>query len=1094
MRLGLAFAAFLGASGQSAERMPIDGTVAFDGFLTLARGPVRDTARREFEAPAGGTFVAIIEEDDIDVRLKLERTRAGVPAGSIDVESRLMGEGIEVAVLDVARGDRLVLTLEAPREFDRPGRSPVKLLRYDASTLSKPAVLARVEALRAWSAATRFEMTADGIRATGFRDIDAALAHLQSRDGDPHLAAWARLVRANFSYSFNLVREQSLADARLATRAFARLGEARNTARGRYAEATALLEIAVDKKAVNPTPEDAKREGVAMFTALAADPALSPRERARSINNLGYSAFGGLVLAEAEGHYTRGLAAFRAIGDREGVRMSLANIGVVTSERGDLQSAVRSFDELYSQIDEIALPERRAVYLWNTAYVHLTIGNTDRAVERFLRMLQLAREFKMPTNEARALQGLAIAYWKRGDLTQAATFVDEGLKVRRQIADVSGVVGHLQSAGDIARDAGDIEKALALHREAYGLAVSNDSRMRQLTHVGLDHAAAENYEQAISSYRAALATPGENTYAFRVRNTELALADALLSYKARTAKDSKEASVLASRVLQGAIANADINMEQSARRVLANARVALGDLPEARKEYERAIALIFRYRATTASPEQQATVLVRNQDTFRDYVDLLMSDIAARGPGKLHHAGKSAEDALRVLESARVINFDAVRVARVDAATQTRIDRLLTQMADKRVRMATLYDRVTVPAAGIEAMQLDIAKLRAEIDLERMRNARGIRDVDWAQDLAQPWPQVAAGATQLSYALGKKFAYLWVRDATGLRVTVLARSPAIIERELDQLAVVTRSREPLEIERYLEGISNWLLPDGSIASSATSVAIVAEGKIASVPFAALRAPGARSRRLAESRSLVMISSMFESGGNPATAASRAARFVGMSSASVSRGSETRGTVFPALAAPESETRAIATLFERTVPASGVKLLSGEQGNSENVKSLWTGGADVFHFATHGLADLRQPLASLLMLPALDATGRPTYLTAGQVQEWRGDADLVYLSACETAVGPARFADGMPGLQRAFLRAGARGVIATLWAIEDLYARQFAAEFYRRYTQGVPAAQALSETQRAWMRDQPGISAREQSYRRMTAWAHAYYAR
>ena len=115
------------------------------------------------------------------------------------------------------------------------------------------------------------------------------------------------------------------------------------------------------------------------------------------------------------------------------------------------------------------------------------------------------------------------------------------------------------------------------------------------------------------------------------------------------------------------------------------------------------------------------------------------------------------------------------------------------------------------------------------------------------------------------------------------------------------------------------------------------------------------------------------------------------------------------------------------------------------------------------------------------------------MTAGQVQEWSGDADLVYLSACETAVGPARFADGMPGLQRAFLRAGAHGVVATLWQIEDVYARQFATDFYRRYTEGVPAARALSETQRAWLLDAPGIRASEQAYRRMTAWAHVYYA-
>jgi len=146
-----------------------------------------------------------------------------------------------------------------------------------------------------------------------------------------------------------------------------------------------------------------------------------------------------------------------------------------------------------------------------------------------------------------------------------------------------------------------------------------------------------------------------------------------------------------------------------------------------------------------------------------------------------------------------------------------------------------------------------------------------------------------------------------------------------------------------------------------------------------------------------------------------------------------------------------------------------------------------------HFATHALADLRQPLASLLVLPATDAKGGPTYLTAGQVQAWRGDTELVFLSACESAIGPPRYAAGMPGLQRAFLRAGARGVIATLAPIEDVMAVQFATDFYGRYTGGMPAARALSETQRAWLAPVAGMDASDQLRRRMTALSHAYFS-
>jgi len=198
-------------------------------------------------------------------------------------------------------------------------------------------------------------------------------------------------------------------------------------------------------------------------------------------------------------------------------------------------------------------------------------------------------------------------------------------------------------------------------------------------------------------------------------------------------------------------------------------------------------------------------------------------------------------------------------------------------------------------------------------------------------------------------------------------------------------------------------------------------------------------------------------------------------------------------VFSVLHTVSAEARDIEALFLRRDPAAKVRLLRGAEGSASNLRKAWQDGAEVIHFATHGLADPRQPQASLLLLPALDAAGSPTYLTAGQVQEWRGDVELVFLGACETAVGPSRFAEGLPGMQRAFLRAGSRAVIATLWPVEDIYASEFAADFYRRYFGGMRASQALSETQRAWTAPMAGLSAREQSYRRMTAWAHAIYS-
>jgi CHAT domain-containing protein len=284
-----------------------------------------------------------------------------------------------------------------------------------------------------------------------------------------------------------------------------------------------------------------------------------------------------------------------------------------------------------------------------------------------------------------------------------------------------------------------------------------------------------------------------------------------------------------------------------------------------------------------------------------------------------------------------------------------------------------------------------------------------------------------------------------------------------------------------------------LLPAGLLQPDTTALEIIAEGRIAGVPFSGLRSPVNPARRLVETHAIKMTTSMFAVDDAQPPAQARPFRLVALASGSGTLRSAPTADPAPRLQAAIAEIDGIAQLFESANPLARVKLLIGNDGSAAQLHAIWSSGADVVHFATHALADLRQPLASLLVLPAKDAAGSPAYLTAGQVQDWRGDAELVFLSACESAIGPPRFAGGMPGLQSAFLRAGARGVIATLWPIEDVLARQFTADFYQRFTRGKAAVQALGETQRLWLAPKAGASEAEQVRRRITAMAHAYFS-
>jgi CHAT domain-containing protein len=94
---------------------------------------------------------------------------------------------------------------------------------------------------------------------------------------------------------------------------------------------------------------------------------------------------------------------------------------------------------------------------------------------------------------------------------------------------------------------------------------------------------------------------------------------------------------------------------------------------------------------------------------------------------------------------------------------------------------------------------------------------------------------------------------------------------------------------------------------------------------------------------------------------------------------------------------------------------------------------------------------------------------------GLLQAWeifeqvRIDADLVTLSACNTALGKDMGGEGLVGLTRAFQFAGARSVLASLWAVGDESTASFMPRFYRRFRDGLTKDEALRQTQIEWIR-------------------------
>ena len=185
--------------------------------------------------------------------------------------------------------------------------------------------------------------------------------------------------------------------------------------------------------------------------------------------------------------------------------------------------------------------------------------------------------------------------------------------------------------------------------------------------------------------------------------------------------------------------------------------------------------------------------------------------------------------------------------------------------------------------------------------------------------------------------------------------------------------------------------------------------------------------------------------------------------------------------YPRLAGTRAEVEAIAGLFSKA------RKLMGQEATEKALEELAESGElkqfRYLHLGTHGELDTERAMLSALILADerspdhLDVlvSGKPYYdgrLTAAQMARWRLDADLVTLSACQTALGRHAGGEGYLGFSQALLLAGARSLVLSLWKVDDTATALLMSRFYQNLLDKrdelkapMPKAAALVEAKR-----------------------------
>ncbi|MCG8462450.1 MAG: CHAT domain-containing protein [Holophagales bacterium] len=145
----------------------------------------------------------------------------------------------------------------------------------------------------------------------------------------------------------------------------------------------------------------------------------------------------------------------------------------------------------------------------------------------------------------------------------------------------------------------------------------------------------------------------------------------------------------------------------------------------------------------------------------------------------------------------------------------------------------------------------------------------------------------------------------------------------------------------------------------------------------------------------------------------------------------------------------------------------VALFSGFDAHKEAALGGGLSQYRFVHFATHAVVDSERPGLSGILLSPFDRRGRPRddRLRALEVARLSLSAELVVLSACDTALGQEVRGEGLVGLGRSFLAAGAGALVVSLWKVDDRATAGLMERFYRGLlVEEMPAAAALRRAQ------------------------------
>lgn len=821
-------------------------------------------------------------------------------------------------------------------------------------------------------------------------------------------------------------------------------------------------------------------------------------------------------LSESTSYHERAVK----IAEENGLKLLLPGVlnslALVYKDQGLTEEAslthVRALDAAEAIEDKLT----SAKTLNNLGIIYWEKGAYDKATYYLHRASRLAQELGNQYGIAKVLHNLAMVYQTQGMDEKALTYYKRALKIRLDLGTKDEIPSALSNIGDVYADQNKTGEAISYQRRALALATKIGDKLRMaysalgLGEIYSRHGSPQKAEFYFNkSYTIAAEMNSRKVMALALKG----LAQVYLDQRNFTASlDAFQRSLALAEEIQAP------RIISKSQQGLGETYAEMGDTRRAIEMYTTAINEIENIRISATSEEGKAGVLADQMSLYEELIALLYK---SRDPVQRRAAFGYSERA-----KARAL-LDSLAEAQAGIRKGLSTQQFLQERGIFK-KISTIQSQLsTANPAESELGSLKAELKKAEEELEKFLLDLRLSNPEYAR-LQYPQPdnleavqsELDRDTLLVEFFLGGRQSFVFAVSRDNFQMEVL---PARQDLQQDLDLYRRLAGNPLkssanqdaqtvfeQYHRQSQILFNRLLsPIHSSLKGTQKILFVLDGILHYVPFEALedkslQPEGGRGKYLIEDHviSYVPSASVWRNLRRNVTGTERRKEllafgdpvFQSSHDLSLNKGATTeqpeidhirglyegRGFYFDPLPYSRLEVERISTLF----PKERQQVYLGEQATESILKKERLDSYKAIHFATHAVIDEQVPGRSGVVLSSPDPE-EDGVLQIHEIFNLELNADLVILSACQTALGKLVYGEGIVGLTRAFLYAGTSNIVVSLWNVDDKSTADLMAGFYESMKSGRDKAFALREAKLELLKAAETGS-------QYPAYAHPYY--